>query len=439
MTGKKYDKINVVTLGCAKNLVDSEVLVRQLVASGFGIAHNYNNIEARKVIINTCGFINDAKQESIEMILQYVQAKKSGKIDYLYVMGCLSERYKYELQHEIPEVDRYFGVNDVCKILEELGGNYHKELIGERILFTPDHYAYLKVSEGCDRRCSFCAIPLIRGKQRSKSFEELYSEADYLASNGVRELILIAQDITAYGNDLYGEQKLVKLLELLENVRGIEWIRLHYTYPAGFPSGLKEIIRDNPKICNYIDIPFQHISDKVLRKMHRGINHTETISLIAGIRETIPDIAIRTTLLVGHPGEGENEFRDLKSFVQKQQFERLGVFRYSEEEGTYAARYYKDEIPERIKQERYEEIMEMQRDISLDINKKKIGEMIRVLIDSREGEYAVGRTEFDSPEVDNDVLLMDPNGNLKPGEFYMVRITGAAEYELFGELITLKA
>jgi ribosomal protein S12 methylthiotransferase len=429
-------KINIVTLGCAKNLVDSEVLVKQLAASGFQIAHNYSDIKARKVIINTCGFINDAKEESIDMILQYVHAKKSGKIDKLYVMGCLSERYKHELQHEIPEVDRYFGVNDVPEILEELGGHYHKELIGKRILSTPNHSAYLKVSEGCDRRCSFCAIPLIRGKQRSKSLGELYSETDYLASNGVRELILIAQDLTAYGNDLYGEQKLVRLLELLDNIRGIEWIRLHYTYPAGFPSGLTEIIRDNPKICNYIDIPFQHISDKVLRKMHRGINRTETISLITRIRETVPGIAIRTTLLVGHPGEGENEFRDLKNFVQTQRFERLGVFRYSEEDGTYAARYFKDEIPERIKQERYEEIMEMQRDISLDINKKKIGETVRVLIDSREGGYAVGRTEFDSPEVDNDILLADPYENLKPGEFHLARITGAAEYELFGELIT---
>jgi len=436
MAKKKHDKISVVTLGCAKNLVDSEVLLRQLTASGFEIAHNFSDTEARKVIINTCGFINDAKQESIDVILQYVHAKKSGKIDNLYVIGCLSERYRHELQHEIPEVDRYFGVNDIRKILEELGGNYNKELIGERVLSTPNHFAYLKVSEGCDRLCSFCAIPLIRGKQRSKSLEELYSETDYLASNGVRELILIAQDLTAYGTDLYGEQKLVKLLELLDNVRGIEWIRLHYTYPAGFPSGLPEIIRDNPKICNYIDIPFQHISDKVLRKMHRGINHAEIISLIARIRETVPGIAIRTTLMVGHPGEGENEFRDLKTFVQTQRFERLGVFRYSEEEGTYAARYYKDEIPEHIKQERYEEIMEIQRDISLNINKKKIEKIIRILIDSREGEYAVGRTEFDSPEVDNDVLLMDPNENLKPGEFHIIRITGIEEYELFGELIT---
>jgi len=434
MAGKKHDRINIVTLGCAKNLVDSEVLARQLAASGFGITHNYSDIVARKVIINTCGFINDAKQESIDMILQYVHAKKSGKIDKLYVIGCLSERYRHELQNEIPEVDRYFGVHDVFEILEELGGNFHKELIGKRILSTPNHFAYLKVSEGCDRRCSFCAIPLIRGKQRSKSLEELYSEADYLASNGIRELILIAQDLTAYGNDLYGGQKLVKLLELLDNISGIEWIRLHYTYPAGFPSGLMEIIRDHPKICNYIDIPFQHISNKVLRKMHRGINRAETISLITKIRETVPGITIRTTLMVGHPGEGENEYRDLKNFVQTQRFERLGVFRYSEEDGTYAARYFKDEIPERIKQDRYEEIMEIQRHISLDINKKKIGEIIRVLIDSREGEYAVARTEFDSPEVDNDVLLMDPHGNLKPGEFHLVRITGATEYELFAEL-----
>ena len=435
MKVKGGHKINVVTLGCAKNLVDSEVLLRQLTASGFEVVHNSNNTDARTVIINTCGFINDAKQESIDMIFQYVDARSRGKIDNLYVIGCLSQRYKYELQHEIPEVSRYFGVNEMKEILEELGGRYHKDFIGERVLSAPYHFAYLKVSEGCNRQCSFCAIPLIRGKQKSKSLEALNSEADYLASNGVRELILIAQDLTAYGNDLYGEQKLVKLLELLDNIKGIDWIRLHYAYPAGFPSGLTEIIRNNHKICKYIDIPFQHISDKVLDKMHRGINQAETLSLIAGIREAVPGIAIRTTLLVGHPGEGKKEFMDLKAFVQTQQFERLGVFKYSEEEGTFAARYFKDEIADRIKQERYEELMEIQKHISLNINKKKIGKIYRVLIDSQEGDHSVGRTEFDSPEVDNEVLIMNPERDLKVGEFYKVKITSAQEYDLFGEVV----
>lgn len=431
----KRNKINVITLGCAKNLVDSEVLLRQLNASGFEILHNPDHVEGGTVIINTCGFIKEAKEESIDTILQYVNARQNNKIDNLYVIGCLSERYMLELQDEIPEVDKYFGVNDIQKILKEFGGRYLEELSGERVLSTPSHYAYMKVSEGCDRKCSFCAIPIIRGKQRSKSIEELCAEANYLASLGVKELILIAQDLTAYGTDLYGEQRLVKLLEILTDIKGIDWIRLHYTYPADFPAGLIEMIRDNQTICNYLDIPFQHLSDKVLNRMHRGITQKETLLLIDKIRKTVPEITIRTTLLVGHPGEGIKEFGELKEFVKTRQFERLGVFKYSEEEGTFAAKHFKDDIPEKIKQDRFEEIMELQRGISLNINKNKVGRTMRVLIDLREGNYAVGRTESDSPEIDNEVLIMDPEKKLKIGEFYKVKITSAQEYDLFGEIV----
>ncbi|KPK80576.1 MAG: ribosomal protein S12 methylthiotransferase RimO [Bacteroides sp. SM23_62_1] len=435
MISRKHNKINIITLGCAKNLVDSEVLVRQLNVSGFEVLHNADPVESGTVIINTCGFIKEAKEESLDTIMQYVNARKSNLIDNLYVIGCLSERYMHELKVEIPEVDRYFGVNDLPKILKELGGRYLEELTGERILSTPPHYAYMKVSEGCDRKCSFCAIPLIRGKQKSKSLEKLHAEAQYLSSLGVKELILIAQDLTAYGTDLYGEQKLVRLLENLVAVNGISWIRLHYAYPAGFPEGLTEMIRDNPVICNYLDIPFQHISDKVLEKMHRGINRAEILFLIDRIRKTVPDISIRTTLLTGHPGEGENEFSELIQFIQDQKFERLGVFKYSEEEGTFAAKYFKDAIPTRVKEERFKNIMEIQKDLSLKANDAKVGRKIQVLIDRWEGDYAVGRTEADSPEIDNEVLVLDRNKKFKAGEFFKVQITDAREYDLFGEIV----
>ena len=431
----KRNKINVITLGCAKNLVDSEVLIRQLGASGFQIAHNPDYVESGTVIINTCGFIREAKEESVDTILHYVNARKNNKIDNLYVIGCLSERYMMELRDEIPEVDHYFGVNDSQKILKELGGRWLEELAGERILSTPSHYAYLKISEGCNRKCAFCAIPLIRGKQRSKSLEELCEEANYLASLGVKELVLIAQDLTAFGTDLYGEQRLVKLLESLSDIQGIEWIRLHYTYPADFPAGLPEMIRDNQLICNYLDLPIQHISDKILKRMHRGITQKETLLLIDTIRETIPEITLRTTLMVGHPGEGKKEFHELKEFVRNRQFERLGVFKYSAEEGTFAAKHFRDNIQESVKQDRFEEIMEMQRDISLKINTKKVDTIYRTLIDSREGSYAVGRTESDSPDIDNEVLIMDPENKLQTGEFYNIRITSALEYDLFGEVV----
>jgi ribosomal protein S12 methylthiotransferase len=431
---QKHNKINIITLGCAKNLVDSEVLMRQLDASGFELIHNSDNSDARTVIINTCGFINDAKQESIDTILKYVQAKNNGHIKFIYVFGCLSQRYKEELPREIPEVDGWFGVNDYERIIRELGGNYKEKLFGERLLATPSHYAYLKISEGCDRLCSFCAIPLIRGKQKSRSPEDLIAETGYLAAKGVKELIMIAQDLTAYGTDIYGKQALPELLMGLTEISGIEWVRLHYAYPANFPVKVLELIAGKKVICKYLDIPFQHISDKVLDRMHRSVSRSEILELIQRIRDMVPDIAIRTTLLVGHPGEGEKEFKELMDFVTDQQFERLGVFTYSEEQGTFAAKHHKDIIPQRIKQKRLEAIMELQSNISLNINNKKIGTIYKVLIDSREGDFAVGRSEFDSPEVDNEILVKDPEGNLESGKFYNIKITGAENYDLFGEV-----
>ncbi len=414
--------------------MDSEVLMKQLDGSGYRIVHDSEDFEARTVLINTCGFINDAKQESIDTILRFTQAKKDGRIDNLFVFGCLSQRYMSELTREIPEVDNWFGVNDFRRIISILGGKYRKELYGERILTTPSHYAYLKVSEGCDRLCSFCAIPLIRGSQRSKTLKEIKTEAQILAAKGVKELILIAQDLTAYGTDIYGKQKLPELLDDLAEIKGIQWIRLHYAYPASFPVKILDLMAATEQICKYIDLPFQHISDKVLSKMHRGINSSEILDLIRKIRKTVPGIAIRTTLLVGHPGEGEKEFSELRSFVEKQEFERLGVFKYSEEEGTFSARNYRDNVPEIVKEKRLKEIMDMQRQISLKINEKKIGNNYDVLIDSHEGRYAIGRTEHDSPEIDNEVLIYDPQRKLSPGQFYTVRIKSAENYDLYGEL-----
>jgi ribosomal protein S12 methylthiotransferase len=434
MTMKNHNKINIITLGCAKNLVDSEVLMRQLDSSGLEFVHNSDDTGFHTVIINTCGFINDAKQESIDTILKYIQAKNNGDIKYIYVIGCLSQRYKEELPTEIPEVDGWFGVNDFQRIIREMGGTYREDLFGERLLATPSHYAYLKISEGCDRLCSFCAIPMIRGKQKSRLLEDLISETRYLADRGVKELILIAQDLTAYGTDIYGKQALTELLMELTEISGIEWIRLHYAYPANFPLKVLELIAEKKVICKYLDIPFQHISDKVLGRMHRSVSRSEILELIRRIRDMVPGIAIRTTLLVGHPGEGEKEYRELLDFVKDQQFERLGVFTYSEEQGTFASKHYKDKILQRVKQERLEEIMEIQMNISLNINNKKIGDIYKVLIDSREGDFAVGRTEFDSPEVDNEVLVKDPEKKLERGRFYKIRITGAEDYDLFGEV-----
>ena len=398
---------------------------------GIVLEHNEEISDARTVIINTCGFIQDAKQESIDTILRYVREKEEGRIDHLYVIGCLSERYKKELQEEIPEADRYFGVHDLKSVLEEVGLEFREELTGERKLATPSHYAYLKISEGCDRKCSFCAIPLIRGRQVSGTIEDLKLEATKLARSGVKELILIAQDLTAYGMDLYGERKLASLLDELLDVSEIFWIRLHYTYPASFPEDVLERIRDHSRICNYLDIPFQHISDPVLNNMHRGTSTAETLDLLSRIRTVIPGIAIRTTMMTGHPGEGLKEFQELKEFIQRARFERLGAFVYSEEEGTWGAENLKDTVPETEKRKRLDEIMMIQQGISLEINEERVGQIMRVLIDRKEGEYYTGRTEFDSPEVDNEVIVQSKSP-LIIGEFTNVHITEAGEFDLFG-------
>lgn len=397
--------INVVTLGCSKNLVDSEHLMAQLRNNNFDIIYDSNSTDAKIVIINTCGFIGDAKEESINTILGFVQAKEAGQIDHLFVMGCLAERYKKDLEQEIPEVDQYFGVNDLSKIIERVGGSYRDELTGERMLTTPKHYAYLKISEGCNWGCGYCAIPLIRGRHVSVPMEQLIAEAEGLARQGVKELIVIAQDTTYYGMDLYGERKLGELLHKLCRIDGIEWIRLHYAYPTHFPEQVIEAMRDEPKICKYLDIPFQHISDSQLKSMRRGLNKSETYALIEKLRREIPDIALRTTLLTGYPGETEADFEELLQFVRDIRFERLGVFPYSEEEGTYSATQLHDDVPEEVKQQRVEQIMELQNEISLENNQKRIGRIERVILDRREGEYWIGRSQYDSPEVDTEIFI----------------------------------
>jgi len=431
----KKHKINIITLGCSKNLVDSEQLATQLKGSNLEVEFDSNDSKARSIVINTCGFIKDAKDESIETILNYANAKTEGKIDNLYVIGCLAERYKQELQNEIPEVDQYFGVNDLQKIVKSLNVNFKEELLGERSISTPKHFAYLKISEGCDRTCSFCAIPLIRGKHQSVPLELLIKQAQNLAEQGVKELILIAQDLVSYGLDLYKENKLAELVKQLAQIEKIAWIRLHYTYPTGFPEEVIEIMATEEKICKYIDIPLQHINDKVLKLMRRGHNRNSIFKLIAKLRERIPNISIRTTLLVGHPGEGGNEFEELKEFVNEVKFDRLGVFTYSEEDGTFGAKNLIDDIPEELKTDRADEIMAIQQDISLKLNQNKIGQEFKVLIDRIEGEFYIGRSEFDSPEVDNEILIPVMNNNLSLGEFYQVKIESVQDYDLFGHLI----
>ncbi len=426
----KKQIVNVVTLGCSKNTVDSEHLMAQLAASGFGVVADSNDPAARTVIVNTCGFIGDAKEESVETILGFARAKTAGTIDRLFVAGCLGERYRQELAAEIPEADAVFGVNDWAVVVEAVGGTYDPALNTQRHLTTPSHYAYLKIAEGCDRACGYCAIPLIRGKHRSVPVEELLAEAEMLAKKGVKELIVIAQDTTYYGLDLYGERKLAELLRRLCRVEGIEWIRLHYTYPARFPADVIEALRDEPKICKYIDIPFQHISDRQLTAMRRGLSAAETWALIERLRADIPDIALRTTLLTGYPGETEEDFAELLDFVERVRFDRLGVFSYSEEEDTYSARHLPDDVPEEVKQERAEAIMRLQARISLDNNEKRVGRTERVIIDRHEGAYSVGRTQYDSPEVDQEVLITSPEP-LAVGEFYRVTITSADDYDLY--------
>ena len=428
----KKNRINVVTLGCSKNLYDSEVLMGQLKANNKEVVHEG---EGNIAVINTCGFIDNAKEESVNTILEYVQRKEAGEIDKVFVTGCLSERYKPDLEKEIPNVDSYFGTTDLPNLLKALGADYKHELIGERITTTPKNYAYLKIAEGCDRPCSFCAIPLMRGKHRSKPIEELTLEAKKLAQNGVKELILIAQDLTYYGLDLYKKRELARLLLALCEVEGIEWIRLHYAFPTGFPLDVLQVIKTQPKVCNYIDIPLQHISDPILKSMRRGTTMEKTNRLLKEFREIIPDMAIRTTLIVGYPGETEEDFTTLKNWVKEMRFERLGCFTYSHEENTHAYSL-EDDVPEAVKQQRANEIMELQSQISWELNQIKIGKVFRCLIDRKEGNYFVGRTEYDSPDVDNEVLIDASRFYVKIGDFTQIKIIEAADFDLYGEPVT---
>ena len=422
-------KINIITLGCSKNVYDSENLMGQLAYNGYEVSHNADQGDI--VIINTCGFIHDAKQESIDTILAAIEDKQKGHIQKVYVTGCLSERYKKELPAEIPEVDQYFGTHDMVELLKTFGVDYRHELIGERKLTTPSHYAYLKISEGCDRSCSFCAIPAIRGKHISRSIESLVSEANRLAAKGVKELILIAQDLTFYGLDIYGTRRLNDLLKALVKAEGIEWIRLHYAFPTGFPEEVIETIATEPKICNYMDIPLQHINDEILKSMRRGHNRKVTEKLIEKLRNKIPDVAIRTTLIVGYPGETQEKFEELKQWVANSRFDRLGVFAYSHEENTHAGQLT-DDVPDAIKQQRVADIMELQAQISWEKNQAKTGKILKCIFDRKEGNYYVGRTEYDSPEVDNEVWVDATRYAIETGKFIDIKITSATEFDLYG-------
>ncbi|MHA6281162.1 30S ribosomal protein S12 methylthiotransferase RimO [Salinimicrobium sp. CAU 1759] len=425
----KKNRINVVTLGCSKNVYDSEVLMGQLKANNKDVVHEQ---EGNIVVINTCGFIDNAKEQSVNTILEYVELKEQGEVDKVFVTGCLSERYKPDLVKEIPDVDQYFGTTELPELLAALEADYKHELVGERLTTTPKNYAYLKIAEGCDRPCSFCAIPLMRGKHRSTPIENLVEEAKKLAAQGVKELILIAQDLTYYGLDLYKKRNLAELLENLVKVEGIEWIRLHYAFPTGFPMDVLDLMKREPKICNYLDIPLQHISDDLLKSMRRGTTHEKTTNLLKEFRNRVPEMAIRTTLIVGYPGETEAHFEELKQWVKEMRFERLGCFTYSHEENTHAYNL-EDDVPEEVKQERANEIMEIQSQISWELNQQKIGKTFRVVIDRKEGENYVGRTEHDSPDVDNEVHIDATKIYLKTGDFYDVIITDAADFDLFGE------
>ncbi len=425
---RKQPAVNIITLGCSKNLYDSETLAGQLEKQGREASHEgHGNI----VVVNTCGFIGDAKEQSVNAILEQVERKRRGEIDRLYVSGCLSQRYMDELRVELPEVDGFYGVNDMKAILAVLGADYKKELAGERLLSTPQHYAYLKISEGCDRACSYCAIPLIRGKHISRPVEELIEEARILASKGVKELILIAQDLTYYGMDLYGRRRLSDLVRGIAEVDGIEWIRLHYAYPNGFPEDVLEVMASEPKVCKYLDIPLQHISDRILKSMKRGSTKEQINALLDKIREKVPGVALRTTLIVGYPGETPEEFEELKAWVREQRFDRMGCFAYSEEEGTSAAQL-EDDVPDEEKQRRVEELMEVQREISLQKNEEKVGKTLRVLIDTEQPDVYIGRTEYDSPEVDNDVFIDREKYRVPTGGFVKVEVTSAGVYDLFG-------
>jgi ribosomal protein S12 methylthiotransferase len=432
--GAKKTKVNSVTLGCSKNLVDSEVLLTQLRGNGIDTTHESKKDDANVVVINTCGFIDNAKQESIDTILRYVDAKEEGIVEKVYVTGCLSERYKDDLEKEIPKVDAWFGTRDLSRLLKQLNANYKHELVGERILTNPSHFAYLKISEGCDRPCSFCAIPIMRGKHVSKPIKELVLEAKNLAKKGTKELLLIAQDSTYYGLDIYKKRNLAELMQRLSDVEGIEWIRLHYAFPAGFPLDVLDVMAERPNICNYLDIPLQHGSTELLKIMRRGITREKTEELIAIIRSKVPGIAIRTTLIAGHPGETESEFEEMLKFVETSRFDRLGVFPYSHEDNTHSFTM-NDNIPEEVKQERVERLMELQQGISLELNQQKIGKTYKVLIDRKEGGSFYGRTEFDSPEVDNEVILDATRNYLRVGDFVMANVTAASEFDLMAESI----
>ena len=427
----KKNKINVITLGCSKNTYDSEVLMGQLKASGKDVVHEQ---EGNIVVINTCGFINNAKEESINTILEYVDKKENGIVDKVFVTGCLSERYRPDLEKEIPNVDQYFGTTELPLLLKALGADYKHELLGERLTTTPKNYAYLKIAEGCDRPCSFCAIPIMRGKHVSQSIEKLVKEAEGLAKNGVKELILIAQDLTYYGLDLYKKRNLAELLENLVKVEGIEWIRLHYAFPTGFPMDVLDLMKREPKICNYIDIPLQHISDNILKSMRRGTTKEKTTKLLKDFRAAVPGMTIRTTLIVGYPGETQEDFETMRDWVQEMKFERLGCFTYSHEENTHAY-LLEDDVPEEVKQARAAEIMDLQSQISWDLNQEKVGHTFKCIIDRKEGQYFIGRTEFDSPDVDNEVLIDASKFYVKTGDFVNVKIIDATEFDLYAEPI----
>ena len=431
----KRKTIDIITLGCSKNLVDSEHLMRQLEEAGYHVTHDTEKPEGEIAVINTCGFIGDAKEESINMILEFAQAKEEGDLEKLYVMGCLSERYLKELAIEIPQVDKFYGKFNWVELLQDLGKAYHEEFHIERTLTTPKHYAYLKISEGCDRKCSYCAIPIITGKHVSRPMEEILDEVRYLVNKGVKEFQVIAQELTYYGVDLYKKQMLPELIERISEVPGVEWIRLHYAYPAHFPMDLFRVMRERPNVCRYMDIALQHISNPMLEKMRRHVTQEETYHLIEQFRKEVPGIHLRTTLMVGHPGETETDFEELKEFIRKARFDRMGVFIYLEEEGNYAAAHYEDEIPQEVKQARLDELMSIQQGISAEQSAAKVGQCLKVIIDRLEGDYYIGRTEFDSPEVDPEVLIEQGKQKLLIGNFYQVEIINSDDFDLFGRVI----
>lgn len=426
-------KVNIISLGCSKNLVDTELLLKQLDKAGFRAETDVENSDAEIVVVNTCGFIGDAKEESVNTILEQVERKKEGIVKRLLVMGCLSQRYGKDLEAEVPEVDAFFGKFDWKGIMEYLGKHFDENIRNQRMLTTPSHYAYLKISEGCNRTCSYCAIPIMTGVHKSRDFEEILDECRELVKGGVKELLVVAQDLTYYGTDLYGKNRLAELVERMADIDGLRWIRLHYAYPAGFPLDLLRVMRERENVCKYLDIALQHCSDNMLKQMRRGINKEQTIALIRKIRQEVPGIFIRTTLMTGHPGETEEDFRELSEFVGDMKFERLGVFPYSHEDDTYCDKNYKDDVPENVKRERAEHIMNLQRRVSEEINRSLAGKVLKVLIDREEEDYYVGRTEYDSPEVDPEVLIKTTQ-ELKLGEFYDVEITGSDEYDLYGEI-----